>query len=424
MWMWISASIAWSFCGTYVGPADETPLNNESRLVVVHNDDGSVLTMTSDATEAPDSFGLLMPVPSETTEDDVEVVSDTTALEELDAFTAPRVVSYTCDSAGGDFGAQAVEGCQQSGESCIEDAALELAGEALELVQGVDVLSLTTKGVYQFAILKAEDAGALQNWLDVFGFATVPGADALIDDYIDQGVNFMAGRITRFGGEQKDPWLQPIRIHYDEPSFSLPLRLGANNAAGDQDVLLWVVGSSSDGEAQVTSFPEVQQENDCMIPPDSDSTKTIRRAFNEARGDEDGVAIVEYSWDLSTSCDPCTADADSPTSFLTDLGSTRVDEHSGAIDAYVTRVRMQFDPDKLDTDLHYSFTNSSDQQQLVYIEHRDELEATFPICFEGFPDNPAGTCDEVEGSEASMLPWWTVVWVPLVGWGMRRRRDA
>jgi len=424
MLSWLAVSVAWSFCGTYVGPADETPINNESRLVVVQNPDGTVLTMTSDATEAPDSFGLLMPVPSDVTEDDIEVVSDISALEELDNFTAPRVVSYTCESAGGDFGAQVAEGCAQSGEGCLEEAAMELANGALpEIVKGVDVLSLSTKGIYQVAILRADDAGALQNWLDVFGFQTAPGTDALIDNYIDQGVNFMAGRITRFDGPQKDPWLQPIRIRYDERTFSLPLRLGANNANGDQDVLLWVVGSSSEGEAQVTSFPEVQQESDCMIPPDSDSTATIRKAFREARGQDDGVAVVEYSWDLSTSCDPCTADNDSPTSFLTELGSTQVDAHSGAIDAYVTRLRMRFDPFKLDTDLHFSFTNSRDQRQLVYIEHRDELEATFPICFEGFPDNPAGTCDEEVTGETAKLPWWSLGLVPLFGWGLRRRRD-
>jgi len=419
MLSWLAVSAAWSFCGTYVGPADETPTNHESRLVVVQNADETILTMTSDATDAGDSFGLLMPVPQQITQDDIEVVSDTTALEELDAFTAPRVVSYTCASAGGDFGAQVAEGCQQSGESCVTDAATDLVGNLPELVEGVNVLSLSTKGVYQFAILQADDAGALSNWLDLFGFQTAPGTDALIDSYIDQGVNFMAGRITRFGGEQKDPWLQPIRIRYAERNFSLPLRLGANNAEGDQDVLMWVIGSSADGEAQVLSFPEVEQESDCMLAPEGDSTTTIRRAFREARGDEEGAAVVEYSWNLSQQCDPCTTDADSPTRFLTDLGSNHVDPHTGGVDAYVTRVRMRFDPFTLDTDLHFGFTNTQTQRQLSYIEHRDELEATFPICFEGFVENPAGTCDD-EATQAS-LPWWTVLCVPLVGWGLRRR---
>ena len=92
MLSWLAISVAWSFCGTYVGPADETPINNESRLVVVQNPDGTVLTMTSDATEAPDSFGLLMPVPSGVTEDDIEVVSEISALEGMAAVAALAAV--------------------------------------------------------------------------------------------------------------------------------------------------------------------------------------------------------------------------------------------------------------------------------------------------------------------------------------------
>jgi len=159
-------SVATAFCGTYVGPADGTPSNGGSRLVVVHESGGTVLTMTSDAQDAGESFGLLMPVPAGLDQDAIEVVTDTRALEALDAFTAPRLVSYTCDSLAGDFGAIVTESCNAQAEGCTQASITDAAEEALLDFAGVEVQEWVSKGVYQFAIVRADDAGALTRWLD------------------------------------------------------------------------------------------------------------------------------------------------------------------------------------------------------------------------------------------------------------------
>lgn len=414
--LWLLGTLAHAFCGTYVGPADGTPDNSSSRLVLVHDGDRSVLTMTSDALDASGSFGLLMPVPGDLDEGDIEVLSDTTALEELDAFTAPRLVRYSCDSAGGDLGAQVAEGCTASAEGCAQQSLTDLAEQALGEFAGVEVKSWLTKGLYQMAIVRADDAGALMGWLDAFGFEMNPEVAPLVDAYLGQGVDFMVARVTEAEGD--DPWLDPIRITYPDKTWTLPLQLGATNARGDQEVLLWVINDGAEGEAQVLSFPEAVQESDCMLPPDRASDEVVEQAFTEARGDQDGVAVVEYSWDLSVKCDPCGTSSGDPTTFLGDLG--RSDPSTGA---YVTRIRMRFDPDALKQDLHVGPTNAIAQTQLVYIEHRDELEDTFPLCFTGFPAEPAGTCDD-GGTQTAALPWWTLLGLPLAGWGLRRRRGG
>ena len=334
-------------------------------------------------------------------------------LEELDAFNAPRLVSYTCDSLGGNFTAQVSEGCQQSAQGCGETLLTEVLPEALGELAGVDVKQWLTLGVYQIAVVRSQDAGALGQWLDAFGFAMNDDVAPLVQDYLDQGVDFMAARVT--GVEGRNPWIDPIRVTYPKRTFSLPLQLGATNAVGDQEVLLWVIGDSADGEAQVLSFPEVQQESDCMLPAGATSSEVVEEAFTAARGDEDGVAVVEYSWDLSQKCDPCGTSSGDPTGFLAGIG--REDPSGG----YVTRVRMRFDPQRLNQDLHVQYTGASAMTQLIYVEHKDELEASIPTCFEGFPDEPAGTCDD---TQTAAVPAWTLLTAPLVGWALRRRPRA
>ena len=92
----MGSTTAWGFCGTYVGTEPGAVTNHTSRMVVVRNGNQTVLTMANDydATEA--GFGMLVPVPSGYTLDDLSV-TDGSALEALEAYTAVPMVALTCD---------------------------------------------------------------------------------------------------------------------------------------------------------------------------------------------------------------------------------------------------------------------------------------------------------------------------------------
>jgi len=414
--LWLTLTFAHAFCGNYVGPVDSTPENGASRIVMAHQGDRTIVTMTSNALDAPIAFGMLMPVPADLTVDAIEARDDLDAAWVLlDEYTAPRIVSYTCDSlrASNDFiGGGSSSGC--NGGCVYQETALSAGqsyGEALLEAQ-VEVLGVSTSGVYELTLLDAVEASGLQAWLGANGFGTVPGADALLQQYIDEGVNFLAARVV-LPGSTDEAWLQPLRITYPSRTESLPLRLGALNATGDQELTVWVIDDADAGEAQVLSFSEIEVEAECMPAAGEEVPDTLDEAIEDARGGDDGVALVEYSWPTLQKCDPCPiGPASDPATFLGDFG--RTDD-----DAHITRLRVRYDALSLTEDLHLASTGVRTQRQIRYIEHLDELEETFPICGEGYASDPAGTCAD-DGDDKASLPWGALLLLPLLGWRLRR----
>src|SRR2546423_7390339 len=59
-----SSSVADAFCGFYVAKADTTLFNKASQVVLVRNEDKTVLTMANDFQGDPKEFAVVIPVPT------------------------------------------------------------------------------------------------------------------------------------------------------------------------------------------------------------------------------------------------------------------------------------------------------------------------------------------------------------------------
>jgi len=103
---------------------------------------------------------------------------------------------------------------------------------------GVSVLGQAIIGGYSVARLAADDAGALQNWLDQNGYRAPDGAAPILRSYIDAGWKFVAVKLAP--GQHASGALKPLRMAFDSPEIVYPMRLGA---LADQpiDVLLYVL---------------------------------------------------------------------------------------------------------------------------------------------------------------------------------------
>src|SRR5207244_13154202 len=91
-----SAPAVLAFCGFYVAKADTKLFNQASQVVLVRNDDKTVLTMASDFKGDPKEFAIVVPVPTVLEKGQIRV-SDRALVAHLDAYTAPRLVEYFDD---------------------------------------------------------------------------------------------------------------------------------------------------------------------------------------------------------------------------------------------------------------------------------------------------------------------------------------
>ena len=91
--------IAWSapavlgFCGFYVAKADTKLYNKASQVVLVRNEDRTVLTMANDFRGDPKEFAVVIPVPTVLQRQQIHV-GDKALIDHLDPYSAPRLVEY------------------------------------------------------------------------------------------------------------------------------------------------------------------------------------------------------------------------------------------------------------------------------------------------------------------------------------------
>jgi hypothetical protein len=88
-----AASPASAFCGFYVAKADAKLFNRSSKVVVARKDERTVVTMASDYNGDSEEFALVVPVPALVGRDQIRI-TESNLVDQLDTYTAPRLVEY------------------------------------------------------------------------------------------------------------------------------------------------------------------------------------------------------------------------------------------------------------------------------------------------------------------------------------------
>ena len=395
--------IASAFCGVYLSSTGDALYNNTSQVVIgadpgLRDGQGQVtLTLASDISGDASDFALVIPVPAVLTDDDVRTV-DPQLLTGLTAFSAPRLVQYTCDTLYGWGDSGWGGGGRSSGCGCFgghkanDTGGWSDTGSAEDDYYGsVEVETSFTTGVYDIVVLSAEESADLLRWLNDHGYQVDDKASSALQEYIDAGQYFLAARISLDTAPSSgEAWLEPLQLSWAGTDLTLPVRLGTVNAQDEQSVLLHVVGES---RAAIANYPEVTLEDECMW---NDAQHGDLNAFQvsqlaSAFADEDAAWLTEYAW--TDACDPCTESGDFNSSVAAEFG------YQGSSVAFLTRLYVRYQPEALGADLGVYLTGLTDMTQLKYVLYRHELESEYPVCQSGWADDP-GTCLD----EAAAVP--------------------
>ena len=366
-----------AFCGTYVGPAGSALENGISQVVTARAGDRITLTLASDVFGDTSVFGLLVPVPEALGAEDVRL-ADVSLFAQLDAWSAPRVVSYDCPS---------YESDADSDTDTDSDSDADFDTDA----SGVTVEAQFEVGDYDITVLAATGAGGLTDWLGGNGFE-IPAATApILQEYIDAGQHFLAARVD-LDTLPEGGLLSPLQLSYTSEMWSLPIRLGTTVSPGEQEVVIYALSTGRDGFTAIANYAEGTPEDDCMLPEAVDAGDFYASELDAVYG-AGAMWVQEYAWAPSW-CDPCAAQPPDP-ELIADAG--------GDINGYVTRLHLRYAPEQVNQDVVLYSTGSTavDQVRLIQYDHR--LEATYPVCGVGFVADP-GTCDEGTTGETGETP--------------------
>jgi hypothetical protein len=362
----LSAPTAHSFCGFYVARGDAKLFNKASKVVLVRDQDRTVLTMSADFKGDPREFAMVVPVPTVLKRSQIHV-GDQAAIDHLDAYSAPRLVEYFDP----DPCLVALEESKFKA-GALRNAAPMARDEARASRLGVRIEASYTVGEYDILILSAKQSGGLTTWLTANGYNVPPGATRVLRSYLRQGMKFFVAKVNL--KEKKKlgfTYLRPLQMAYESPKFMLPIRLGMVNADGAQE--LFVFALTRTGRVEPTNYRTVRLATDAEVPEFvKDEFADFYRAMfaRQVRRESAEAVFLEYAWDMSW-CDPCAADPLSREE-LRGLGAFWLDAPPGdaAQNAFVTRLHVRYDARHFPEDLAFQETGDrSNFQGRFVIRH-------------------------------------------------------
>jgi len=367
---------AHSFCGFYVAKADTKIFNKASQVVLVRQDDKTVITMVNDFKGDPKEFAVVVPVPTLIERGQINV-GDKKVIDHLDAYTSPRLVEY---HDGSPCQLRAMQERPMSLGALSSADAKRSRADAL----GVTIQAQYTVGEYDIVILSAKQGQGLETWLKENGYRLPKGASEVLGSYIKQQMHFFVARVNlKEQSKLGFSYLRPIQVAYESAKFMLPLRLGTLNADGYQELFIYTL--TQKGRVEPTNYRSVK------LPTGMDLPIYIKTRFKDfyrdmfdqqvKRADMRAV-FTEYAWDMNW-CDPCAADPlsveelrglgvfwmnDTATGFVPGQGRRPIPPPmGGARDVFVTRMHVRYDAQHFPEDLVLQETADRNNFQARYV---------------------------------------------------------
>lgn len=363
------ATTAQAFCGFYVAKADTSLFNRASQVVLVRDNDRTVITMANDFEGKVEDFAVVIPVPTMIEREQINV-GDRAIIQHLDAYTSPRLVEYHDGNPCSRFELEEI----MSGDAAFPAAAKERKRSARS--RGVTIEASYTVGEYDILILSADQSNGLIRWLNENGYKIPRGARRVVDSYLGQDMRFFVARVnleeqSKLGYQ----YLRPLQVAYESNKFMLPIRLGTLNAKGKQE--LYVYALTRTGRVETTNYRTVKLPTNVEVPEfvEGEFADFYRDMFaRQAEKENERAVFLEYAWDMAW-CDPCAADPLSPQE-LRQLGvfwigksgqeSTRAMQPQ-ARDVFVTRLHLRYDAEHFPEDLMFQETGDRQNFQGRYV---------------------------------------------------------
>ncbi len=299
---------ALSFCGFYVAKADSSLYNKASQVVMVRNEDKTVISMMNDYQGKLKEFAMVVPIPEVLEKGQINV-GDRKLFSRIDAFTAPRLVEYFDP-----------DPCQEiyRREMMLDSAPMMKGASSVKRSMkakkyGVKVEAEYTVGEYDIVILSAKESGGLESWLIDNNYKIPEGARSVLKPYIKQKMKFFVAKVNlkeqiKTGLE----FLRPLQFAFNSEKFMLPIRLGMINSDGEQELLVYIL--TKEGRVETTNYRTAKIPSGMELPTyvKSDFKEFYTDMF-ETQVKKEGMKTVflEYFWDMGW-CDPCAADPLSP----------------------------------------------------------------------------------------------------------------
>lgn len=365
-----------AFCGYYVAKADTKLFNKASKVVMVRDENRTVLTMANDFKGDVLEFAIVVPVPTVLEREQINV-AEAAIVDRVDAFSAPRLVEYYDE----DPCQVRIYEKQMMMAGAPASGALRRKGD--EKKYNVTIEAEYTVGEYDILILGAKESSGLLNWLKDNQYKIPDTAVDILESYIKQGLKFFVAKVNLKELEKTgNKFLRPIQMAYESARFQLPIRLGTLNADGDQELFAFMI--TKQGRVESVNYRTVKIPSELELPLFIKDAEQFKKFYQDMfatahRREDEKAVFLEYAWNMNW-CDPCAADPLSPEE-LRKLGVFWLNEGQGnsmqkilplpggpgPVQSFITRLHVRYNAKNFPEDLRFQVTNNQENFQGRFI---------------------------------------------------------
>lgn len=233
-----------TFCDNFPNalPVDQTGENIlfilEPNQIEVH------IQIQYDPDTNAQKFAWMVPMPAVP---EFEVGSELLFQELLRATVPTYGLNTTFEFCGGAT-STAGSGFPTSGDGGTDGGGSASAGET---GGGVDVVKHETVGAFEVVVLAGQSAPQLMQWLSDNGYQTIPEAQPILQQYLDEGNVVIALKLSHGEGLES---IHPIVLRYPGADGCVPIRLTRIAAVDDMDIRVFAL---ADGRAIPTNYRHV-----------------------------------------------------------------------------------------------------------------------------------------------------------------------
>jgi hypothetical protein len=240
VWTWIALSRLAFPCAALTTSPGEFAMSDAQEAILSQTDEGSEVSYRVSYSGDATHFGWLIVVPGVVT----EVREDDPArFDNLRALTDPEIELWS--ATGTDDGSGC--GCGGASKGGESDETADFAGGADSLERNeVEIAAEGFTGPYEYTVLRADETGALVDWLDDNGFE-LGGTETTLGLYVDEGdYSFVAVSLspsisdTPEGGRV----LPPLTVATDSSELRFPARMALTGEPEWVRTVVWVEGTS------------------------------------------------------------------------------------------------------------------------------------------------------------------------------------
>ena len=374
----LSPNLGHAFCGFYVSRADAKLYNSASQVVLVRDENKTVLTMVNNYQGDPKEFAIVVPVPVILEREMVRVI-DPKVVAHLDAYSAPRLVEYHDPDPCRPIYEMRSDMMALGRSSSLEKSKKRDTAAAL----GINIEAEYSVGEYDIVILSAKQSDGLETWLQQNNYNIPTGAATALAPYIRSGLKFFVAKVNlKEHGRSGVSSLRPLQFAFESPRFMLPIRLGMLNADGPQDLLVYFL--TKQYRVEVTNYrnPKVPSDQEIPVYVKQEFRQFYTDLFQTATNQENQQAVfTEYAWNMGW-CDPCAAEPLSAQELETlgvwwlsqpqkpgipGFAPRRGGRGGGGMPVFVTRLHARYETQHFPEDLKFKITGDNTNFQGRYI---------------------------------------------------------